>query len=113
MQMKLLKLMRGPAMDAISKFVACSGMIDQLVTLPLKGVISEVKAGRTWKGPSADKFLEVLTGEHVPASQVMSGHLMQMKGNFERSIHVIDQADIQITRRVRTFRAKAVVIRRR
>ena len=91
--MQLLKLLRGPALDQIAKFAMSAGQIDKLVTAPLKGIIAEIEAGKTWKGPSADKFVAVLKGEHVQPSQIITGQLETMHGNFMRSIELIDEAD--------------------
>jgi hypothetical protein len=91
--MQLLKFLRGPALGEIAKFVMSAAQIDKLVTLPLKGIIAEIEAGKTWKGPSADKFVAVLKDEHLKSSQIITGQLETMHGSFMRSIELIDQAD--------------------
>jgi hypothetical protein len=89
----LIKLLRGPALDAISEFVMSAAQIDKMVTAPLKGIIEEIKAGKTWKGPSADAFVAVLQNEHVAASQIITEQLETMHKNYTRNIELIDQAD--------------------
>ncbi|MCB0209716.1 MAG: hypothetical protein KDJ52_10315 [Anaerolineae bacterium] len=91
--MQIIKLLRGSALGAIAKFAMSAGQINKLVTLPLKGIISEIEAGKTWKGPSADKFIAVLKDEHLKSSQIITGQIETMHGNFMRSIELIDQAD--------------------
>lgn len=91
--MDLIQLLRGPALDAIAKFVMSAANIESLITLPLKGIIEEIKAGKTWKGPSADAFAAVLQNEHVASSQVITGQLQTMNDNYLRNIELIDQAD--------------------
>lgn len=101
--MQLLKLLRGPALGAIAKFVMSATQIDKLITLPLKGIIAEVQAGKTWKGPSADKFVAVLKDEHLASSQIITGQLETMHGNFMRSIELIDQADTRSQAKVNSL----------
>ena len=101
--MQLLKLLRGPALGAIGKFVMSAGLITKLVTLPLKGVIAEIQAGKTWKGPSADKFVAVLNDEHLASSRIITGQLETMHGNFMRSIELIDQADTRSQKKVNSL----------
>jgi hypothetical protein len=91
--MDLLQLLRGPALEAMGKFVMSATQIDSMITLPLKNIIEEVKAGKTWKGPSADAFVAVLQNEHVASSQIITGQLETMHSNYMRSIELIDQAD--------------------
>lgn len=91
----VFKLLRGPAMDMIGKFAQSSGLVNSAVTLPMKGVIEEVRSGQIWVGPGADKFLAVLTDERVPASEIISSQLTQMHTNFVRSIELIDETDNQ------------------
>ena len=93
--MQFIKLMRGVALGAISKFAKSAGLVNKLVTIPLKGIITEIEAGKTWKGPSADKFVAVLKDEHLKSSQIITGQLETMHGNFLRSIELIDQADMR------------------
>lgn len=91
--MNFLKFLRGPAMGTISKFVAGIGLLNKLVTIPLKSMADEVKAGQIWKGPGADAFVSVLMGEHVSASNVITGQVQSMHEHFKRSIQLIDDAD--------------------
>lgn len=91
--MSVFRFLRGPATDMMAKFIQSSGIISSLVTLPLQGVINEVQGGQSWVGPGADKFLAVLTGQRVPASQTLSSQLNTMYNNFTRSVELIDQTD--------------------
>jgi hypothetical protein len=91
--MYFLKFLRGPAMDTLAKFVIGAGLLDKLVTLPLKGMADEVRAGAIWKGPGADTFVAVLMDEHVPASNVITGQIQSMYAHFNKSVQLIDDAD--------------------
>ncbi len=91
--MNFLKFLRGSAMGTLAKFVISAGMLNKMVTLPLKSMANEVKAGAIWKGPGADTFVAVLMDEHVPASNVITGHVQSMHAHFIRSVQLIDDAD--------------------
>lgn len=91
--MNFLKFLRGPAMGELEKLVKGAGMLNELVTLPLKKMHDEVKAGDIWAGPGADAFCAVLMNEHVSASNIITGHVQSMHSHFVRSIELIDDAD--------------------
>ncbi len=91
--MNFLKFLRGSAMSTLAKFVIGTGLLNTLITLPLKGMANEVKAGAIWKGPGADTFVAVLMDEHVPASNVITGQIQSMHDHFIRSVQLIDDAD--------------------
>jgi hypothetical protein len=91
--MNFLKFLRGKAMGTLAKLVLGTGKLNELVTLPLKGMADEVKTGAIWQGPGADTFVAVLMGEHVPASNVITGQIKSMHDHFQRSVQLIDDAD--------------------
>ncbi len=77
--------------DTINKLISS---IADLVTAPLKGLVNQVTGG-IWKGDGADRFIQEMNSEVIPALTNMGSLGMDLGSTIGKAVSAIDGADKQ------------------
>jgi uncharacterized protein YukE len=89
---RIIRIARSIVRGIINQIKQQVNMIQNMVTSPLRTIVSEVTGGM-WKGDGADRFVNEMTSEVIPALTNIANVNMSFGNQIEKALDRMDQAE--------------------